>query len=197
MTYKLDKVQIGTGTASAKGFISTKLTLPAIVHGDHTITATDIDGNLGIINFSIESVPPNVPSPLAPGMNAKVKTPVTFDWGDVTDTSAPVTYDLQVASDPNFVAGSIIIDKTGIKTSGYTLTELESALLSNPNAIYYWRERGVDAVQNASVWTGAGAFTVTQPLKFTSWPMYATMAGIGVVAFLLGLLLGRRTAFNY
>jgi hypothetical protein len=84
-----------------------------------------------------------------------------------------------------------------LKTSEYTLTELEAALLSNSAVNYYWRESATDAAQNQSSWTGAGAFTVTQPLKFTGWPMYATMAGIAVVAFFIGLLLGRKTAFSY
>jgi hypothetical protein len=196
VVFKYDGVKVTTTTATAKGIVSAQITLPASSHGDHQISASD-GINTGVLNYAVESIPPAVPSPLVPGMNAKVKSPIKFDWGDVTDPSLPVTYNLQISTDTNFATAAIVINKTKLTKSEYTLTELEAAQLNSSTATYYWREQAVDGAQNESAWTGAGAFTVSQPLKFAGWPMYAVMAGLFVVGFLIGLVLGRRTAFGY
>ena len=69
--------------------------------------------------------------------------------------------------------------------------------LTASNGIYYWRESATDGAGNQSGWTQNGAFTITPPFKFTGWPMYATIAIGAIIVFLLGLWVGRRTAFYY
>jgi hypothetical protein len=77
------------------------------------------------------------------------------------------------------------------------MTDAEAPLLSSKVTSYYWRDRAVDAASNASAWTGAGQFSVTKPFTFVGWPLYLTI-GIGaVVVFLIGLWVGRRSAFSY
>lgn len=194
--FSYDSNQVASGVANNDGFVSASFVVPPGAHGEHTISATD-GINSDTLVFTIESTPPPVPQPLKPGNGAKVKSPVIFDWEDVTDPSIPVTYNLQIATDASFTAGTIVIDKSGLKESGYTLTSDEVEKLASKQITYYWRESSTDGAQNQSAWTGVGAFTVTPPFKFTGWPMYLTI-GIGaILIFVLGLWIGRRTAFYY
>ena len=119
-----------------------------------------------------------------------------FDWGDVTDLSAPVTYDLQIATDDQFT--DILREKTGLATSEYTLTEEEELESTSEEEPYYWRVRAVDAASNAGGWTGAAAFQVGSSFfELTGWKLY-TLIGIGaVVIFFLGFWIGRRTIPEY
>ncbi len=190
-----DGAALTTTTADADGFVSVTFTVPAGKYGAHTITATD-GVNSGTYTFTVESTAPEVPQPNSPSMGAAVKSPPTFDWNDVTDLSAPVTYKLQIATSTDFAANSIVLDKTGIVASGYTLTDAEASQLTG-DVTYYWREKAVDAAQNESAWTGAGEFTISQPFEFTGWPLYLTIGVGAVLMFLLGLWIGRRTAFYY
>ena len=64
-----------------------------------------------------------MPTMLLPNNNSLTIAEVNFDWSDVTDNSTPVTYSLQIASDQNF--GSLVLSKTGIRESHYTLTKDE------------------------------------------------------------------------
>jgi hypothetical protein len=194
--FTLDDTVVATVMSNEDGFVSAEFTLPAGSHGEHTIKGTD-GANWDDMTFSIEEDPPSIPQPRAPGMNANVKSPVKFDWDAAVDVSNPITYNLQISTDANFTAGTIIIDKVALTDTEYTLTKEELLKLSDGKANYYWREKSVDAALNESSWSPAIAFTVTQPFKFTGWPMYLTFGVAGVALFLLGLWLGRRTAFFY
>ncbi len=184
-----------TGTTQTNGFFMATLEIPSSPHGVHTITATD-GTNTASADFTVESTTPQVPQPLRPYMDEAVTPPVIFDWADITDDSTPITYKLQIATDASFATDSIMITKTGIATSTYTLSETDVAKLVT-GATYYWREKAVDGALNESSWTGANRFSVSQPFSFTGWPLYVTI-GIGAfLLFLLGIWLGRRTAYNY
>jgi hypothetical protein len=93
-------------------------------------------------------------------MGATVKSPISFDWKDVTAESAPVTYSLQIASSHAFSPGSIIIEKTRLAKSEYTLTATEELKLPGSQLAYYWRIKAIDTASNESGWTGAGEFYV-------------------------------------
>jgi hypothetical protein len=196
ITFTFDSVLMTKVTASGDGVGAISYTIPAGKSGAHIIAASD-GIKTATLDFPIEAVAPPVPQPKAPGMNANVKSPVTFSWMAVTDDSIPVTYDLQISSDANFTAGTIIIDKTKLAAVDYTLTSEELLKLSNGKISYYWREKSVDAALNESAWSPAVPFSVTQPFTFSGTPMYLTFAAIGIVLFLLGLWIGRRTAFSY
>jgi len=196
VTVTYDGEKVAGGNVDTAGFFVVTFQVPASIHGNHIISATD-GINSENITFTVESTPPSVPIPLAPAMGASIKSPYLFDWNDVTDVSAPVTYELQIATAADFAANSIIFNKTGLKESQYKLTEAEALQLSGNVAAYYWRERAVDAAANASAWTGAGQFSVAKPFKFVGWPLYLTIGVGAVVFFLLGLWVGRRSAFSY
>jgi hypothetical protein len=184
-----------TGTVGVDGFFFASFDIPSSRHGVHTITATD-GTNTASADFTVESTVPEVPQPLRPYMDEAVSPPVVFDWADVTDDSVPITYNLQIATTSTFDTNTIVINKTGITTSGYTLTTAEEQTLTK-QVTYYWREKAVDGALNESPWTGANAFSLSQPFSFTGWPLYLII-GIGAsLLFLLGIWIGRRTAYNY
>jgi hypothetical protein len=193
----VDGEMVGTLTANAAGaFVSQFQVASNLKHGDHTIAVTD-GTTTKDYTYTVESTPPDIPVPLAPASGATPKKPIMFEWSPVTDPSAPVTYDLQVASDSNFTASSIVIDKTGLTSPVYTLTADEQAELVGQSTPYYWHIRAVDAASNQSPWTGAMAVHVSAPFNFPTWLIY-TMAGVGaVIIFGIGYLAGRRTAFYY
>jgi hypothetical protein len=105
--------------------------------------------------FTIDTVPPGVPAPLAPlnGNTIRENTP-TFDWSDVTDPSG-ITYMLEIATDNAFT--SIIFSKTGILASSYAPT---SADLLLQNGTYYWHVRAIDGANNYGDFSPVQSFTV-------------------------------------
>jgi hypothetical protein len=196
VTIKYDDEVVATATADTSGIFVAQFTVPASKHGEHTITASD-GTNTSELTFTVESVAPATPMPLLPEMGVKVKSPISFDWEDVTSESSPVTYALQVATDKDFTADSIILDKTALAESEYTLTEAEELELATMETPYYWRVRAVNAALNEGEWTGTGEFYVTAPFAFPNWALY-TLLGFGaVLIFGIGYWLGRRTAFYY
>jgi hypothetical protein len=196
VTLKYDNTVVDTVKADTGGLVMSTFTAPASKAGEHTITVTD-GTNSATTVFTVESKAPQTPPPLLPEMGSKPKSPLTFDWEDVSDASAPVTYDLQIASDDTFAAASIVLDKTAIPKSEYTLSELDELKLENQEEAYYWRVRAVDAASNVSPWTGAGEFYMGGASAFPGWALYTIIGVGGVILFLLGLWVGRRTAFYY
>jgi hypothetical protein len=130
-------------------------------------------------------------------MGVKAKPPVSFDWEEVTADSSPVTYILQVATDDDFAADSIVLKKEGLTKSEYTVTEAEAIDLIGQETPYYWRVRAVDAAENEGEWTGAGEFYITQPLGFPTWAIYTLLGLGGLALFGVGYWMGRRTAYYY
>jgi hypothetical protein len=190
-----------TTTSESDGSFSYTFEVPPSTAGEHTITATDGLSSMSV-SFVMESTPPETPPPLLPYMEGKADSKAHFDWEDVVastdgvvEQSMPITYELQVATDENFTHK--LVDKTGLTTSEYTLTEGE-ALESNSDEIpyYYWRVRAVDAASNASQWTGAGQFKVGFIFNFpglSGWVLYVLIGVGAVVLFFIGLWVGRRS----
>ncbi len=197
VTIQYDGEEIATGTATPDGIIVAVFQVPESDAGDHTITASDGTNTLEL-TFTIESEPPEIPVPLKPEMGVQAKTPILFDWQEVTDASTPVTYILQVATDEDFTESSIVLEKKQLTKSEYTLTDDESKkLVEGEQTNYYWRVRATDAAANESDWTGAGEFMVDQPFSLPSWAVYTLIGLGGLLLFGIGYLLGRRTAFYY
>jgi hypothetical protein len=192
VTYATEPAVVATATSDAKGAFSATFKVPPSGAGAHTITATDGTNSMPV-TFTMESTPPPIPPPLLPMMGVKAKALAYFDWEDVTDDSMPVTYTLQIATDANFT--SLLLEKTGLTTSGYTLTEAEKLESTGKEAPYYWHVRAVDAASNASVWTGAGEFYVGFAFGFPElkgWVLYALIGAGALLLFFLGFWVGRR-----
>lgn len=190
VTYASTPVVFNT-TSLEDGSFSYTFEVPPSEAGPHTITATDGVSTPMQVVFFMESTPPGIPLPLLPLVDEKAEPEAYFDWESVTDDSGPVTYDLQVATDADFT--NILVNKTELTTSEYTLTEGEKLESTSEEEPYYWRVGAVDAASNASDWSDAGTFYVGFSFHMQSWLLY-TLIGIGViVVFFLGFWLGRRT----
>jgi len=194
VTVTYDNIQVATATVSTDGTFSATFEVPASEGGDHTITATD-GTNTITSTFTMESTSPPIPVPLLPTMDSKASAEAHFDWEDVTDLSLPVTYTLQIATDDQFTTASILLEKTGLTESEYTLASEESLASVERENPYYWRVRAIDGASNESGWTGTGSFYVGFSFDMPTWLIY-TLFGLGAVLLgVLGFWLGRRTAY--
>ena len=188
-----DGTQVATGSAiDADGAFSVVFTASGTA-GSHTITATDTTSTVtSAFTITTDSTPPPIPAPLLPIMGGKATSKARFDWEDVTDPSTPVTYTLQIASNTNFA--TIVLDKTGLTTSEYTLTEEEKLPPTTEGTLYFWRVRAIDGAFNASGWTGAGIFHVGAAFALTGPVLYA-LIGLGyLLVFFLCFWISRRGA---
>jgi len=191
ITYTSTPEVLATTTADSNGKFSATVTIPKSTHGKHTITASDGTNSVST-TFTMESTKPKIPQPLLPYDGSKVDRPASFDWEDVTDPSG-VTYSLQIATDEDF--SDIVLEKTGIKTSGYTLTKEEKLESTKKDAPYYWRIQAVDGASNESGWTAPGTFYTGFAFDFSGWPMWLAI-GLGgllliVLVFFIGMRQGR------
>jgi hypothetical protein len=136
--------------------------------------------------------PPPVPLLLLPEAEVRVPGLIRFDWEDVVGLSPPVTYTLQIASDPQF--SSIVLEKGGLTRSEYTLTEEEMDTLEGAGP-YYWRVKVVDNVASESDWSEPQPFHAETESGLPAWALYILISfGLVILGF-LGFWLGRRTAY--
>ena len=196
VSIEYDDKELTTVPTDEYGLFLSVFEIPTSKSGDHTITVRD-GTNTEELTFTVESVPPPVPAPLLPAMGVETKLPVSFDWRDVTADSPPVTYTLQVATDREFSASSIVLEQKGLNKSEYTVTEGEAIELIGQEAPYYWRIRAIDAASNEGDWTGAGEFYVSTSFSLPSWVIYTLLGLGGLVLFGIGYWMGRRTAYYY
>jgi hypothetical protein len=191
-TVDYDGTEVTTASIASDGTFQATFSAPASKSGNHTVYVSD-GTSTEEFTFTMESTPPETPPPLLPYMGDKTDSEAHFDWEDATDESLPVTYDLQIATDAEFT--NKLVNKTGLTTSEYTLTEAEKLESTGKDAPYYWRVRAVDAASNPSQWTGAGEFTVGFMFgipKLEGWVLYVLIGVGAIVLFFIGLLVGRR-----
>jgi hypothetical protein len=180
-----------TTSANAEGEFSSSITVPSGQSGPQSITVSGGSTTL-TLTFTIDSTAPQSPQPLLPANGEKVQSQTYFDWRDVTDPSAPVTYTLQISTDSKF--SSTVLEKTGLTKSEYTLSEGEKLSQGSQGTPYYWRVRAVDAAGNESPWTGQGSFYISFSFgMIPEWIKYVLIGVGGAVLFLIGYLLGRST----
>ncbi len=202
VTIKFDGTEVATSTVNSDGSLSATFNAPASSSGEHSIIATGLTTPIQF-TFTMESTPPSTVYPQLPLMDSKLDG-WKFDWcGDatdlskeVTDDSLPITYTLQIATDENFPEDSIVLKKTGITGSEYTLTKEKRLASTKKEAPYYWHVKAVDGASNESEWSGIGSFYVGFSLAMPQWAIY-TLFGIGALLFgILGFSLGRKTAYS-
>ncbi len=196
ITIKFDGKELATTKAEASGIFLMMVKIPSSKSGEHTIAITD-GTSTKELTFTVEAKPPPVPAPLFPEMGARAKPPITFDWESVTADSPPVSYTLQVADDSDFAADSIVLEQKGLTRSEYTLTQAEVTELVGQKAACYWRVRAVDSTGSEGDWTGAGQFYITPPFAIPTWALYTLLGLGGLVLFVIGYWMGRRTAYYY
>jgi hypothetical protein len=89
-----------------------------------------------------------------------VQAAASFDWEDVDDPSVPVRYQVQIASDVNFV--DVILEKT-LTESAYTLGGAETLAAVTEGSPYYWRVKAIDGATNESGWSVPRLLLVLAP----------------------------------
>jgi hypothetical protein len=175
--------------AGPDGSFSTTFIAPVSVHGFHTVTAGDTLSSLQT-TYSMESVPPLTPVVLSPQEISRENARPTFIWQGVIDTSG-VIYNLQIASDASF--NTIILEKEGLSTTQYNLSNTEKLESTGEDAPYYWRVQAVDLASNQSQWSTPGSFYVSfmaAGLKYTLIVLGSLVGALGI--FWLGMITGRR-----
>ncbi|MDZ4231087.1 MAG: hypothetical protein U1B77_04640, partial [Dehalococcoidales bacterium] len=192
-TVTYDGAQVATAPVAADGTFQASFKVPAGSAGTYSIVATD-GVNTEPFTFTMESTPPSPPVPLKPEMGIKAEKETFFDWEDVEDPSG-VTYTLQIATDDDFRAGSIVLEETGLTESEYTIAEenrLESVSEDEP---YYWHIRAVDGAGNESEWSGTGSFYVGFSFGMGQGMKIALFVIGGLFLVVFGFWLGRKTAY--
>ncbi len=194
VTITYDGVQVAATKVNTDGSFSVTFNVPASGGGQHSIVATD-----GIITqqspFVVESIPPATPTPLLPEMNVRAASQTYFDWQGVTDPSG-VTYTLQISTEEDFSTTAIVLDKTGLTQSEYTITKEERLKSVSKEACYYWHVRAVDGASNESGWSGTGSFYVGSALSLPR-PLIYTLIGIsGLLLAIFGFWLVRKTIYH-
>ncbi|TES84290.1 MAG: hypothetical protein E3J92_01670 [Dehalococcoidia bacterium] len=194
ITYASDPVTYTTDSL-ADGSFEYSFAVPPSPAGEHIISVSD-DVSTKEVSFFVESTPPEAPTPVLPEMDTKASSEAEFDWTDVSDASLPMTYELQVATNSQFTPDSILVNKIGLTTSTYTLSDEEKLESTGEDAPYHWRVRAKDAASNQSEWTSGTRFTVGVGFSFPGWLLY-TLISIGVIGvFVLGYWLGRRSTIS-
>ncbi len=192
VTYTSEPEVVATTTSDDEGEFTATFTIPKSKHGEHTVTASDSAGVSSTTTFVMESTPPEAPLPQIPEEGARARSQAFFDWEDVTDPSG-ISYTLQVATCENFT--DIVLERTEISESEYTLTEKEKLETTSSEAPYYWRVRAVDGAENKSDWTTAIAFYVGSAFFaiFEGWKLYALIGLAVLLVVLIIAVLKRRT----
>ncbi len=200
ITYTSEPIVVATPTSDAEGAFSATFKVPLSKAGQHTITATDGTNTMQAA-FVMESASPATPTLLLPAADSQAESIAAFDWDGVTkdvngadEKSTPVTYDLQIATDRDF--NNIILNKTSLTTSEYTLIKEEKLQSTKKDAPYYWQVRAVDAASNTGAWTSPRTFFVGSSFEIKGWLLYV-LIGIGFLLFLfIGIRIGRITGRN-
>ncbi len=194
ITYAADEAAVIQVIADRHGKFTLPFTVPASKYGSHTITATDGTSTENTA-FTMESNKPAVPVPVAPEPGIKAKPQVIFDWNDVDDPSG-VAYNLEIGTSQGFTPESMVLRRTELKESGYTLSEEEQLKSAKQEKPYYWRVRAIDGASNESQWTEPRPFYVASTFELTGWVLYTLIGFAGLLILLIiGFLLSRRMAY--
>ncbi|HUW46299.1 MAG TPA: hypothetical protein VMW50_10970, partial [Dehalococcoidia bacterium] len=186
-----DDSQVVTAETDDRGSFDVSFSVPESQHGGRLVTAGYAGENHANAIFTMESDPPGTPTPISPSNRSRMgfmgEVTPTFEWSAVSDDSG-VRYRLQVATNANFTASSVIASVTDLTEASYTLTE------ALPYGTYYWIVRAVDGAENEGDWTAARSFRVGL------LPMWGLIVAIVAVVVLLAALiraLVRRRSIYY
>ncbi|GAF79376.1 unnamed protein product, partial [marine sediment metagenome] len=204
-----DTTQMAEATVDADGNFSASFNIPASPGGEHTVSATD-GTNTAEVTFTMESTAPPAPPPLLPASASTVEPETHFAWESVTDPSG-VTYTLQIASDTSFTSAnststnatsanatsanstSLVLEKSKLTATQYTLTPEEKLEPANKETPYYWRVRAIDNASNAGDWSTAREFYVgASGTLMAPWLLYSLIAEGGTFTCLFGYWLVRK-----
>ncbi len=150
-----------TVTADNNGGFAASFTIPeGTAGGPHTVSVSD-GTTVKEFTYTVETIAPPAPALLLPVNDSQTGRSITFAWNEVNDDSPPVTYDLQVAAGQSF--SSIFVEKQGLSTASYALTESEQPAGAEGPVTYYWRVRAIDGAGNEGEWSAPWSFHISPP----------------------------------
>ncbi len=82
------------------------------------------------------------------------------------------------------------MDKSGLTTAGYTLSDAERLKSASKDSPYYWRVKAIDGASNESAWTTLRSFYVGFVLP--GWGLNAIFGVVVVLVGLAGFWLGKK-----
>lgn len=177
--YDSKKVE-SSATTDAKGSFSTAFKPPISGAGSHLVTVSDGTQAVASTTFTIESVAPAAPSPVAPVAGTKIgffqNEPIDFRWSVVEDPSG-VTYSFEMSQKADF-SGSVV-RKEGLAKPEYILTSGEKP----GQGEYYWRVKAIDLAGNAGEWSQSQLITFGG-IDF-AWPVVGVIAILAVVGLVV------------
>jgi len=183
VTFKFGTETKATVTATATGGFTATFKAPAVAKGNHTITVAD-SITTRTFTYVMEGNAPAAPALSAPPTTPKPKQPVTFQWGSVSDPSG-VKYTLEIATDANF--SNVVLRKTGLTETSYTMTEAEKLPTVPQKTPYYWRVTATDGAGNVSAPSTARTFAVGFSLQDV--PMWAWITiGFFAIVIIIGIV---------
>ena len=183
-----DNTQVAEAIVDATGNLSVNFKIPPSSGGEHTVSVTDGTNTTECI-FTMESIAPPTPVPLLPANASKVMPETHFVWEGVTDPSG-VTYTLQIASDASFTSDnstSLVLERSKLTATEYTLTPEEKLEPTKKGVPYYWRVRAIDNASNIGDWSTVREFYsgIPEP-SMPSWILYSLIAEGGIFICFLG-----------
>jgi len=121
------------------------------------VCARDNVGNVGensdARSFHVDITPPGKPTLDSPGNDTTEEIlTVTFNWSNVTDISAPVTYHIQIDDEASFTS-PYVHENTGLTENSYNYTFLV-------DGNYYWWVRARDNAGNYGEWADNFKLTI-------------------------------------
>jgi len=181
ITYDLKEVKT-TASTDYRGNLNLPFKPPVSSAGDHTVKVTDAGGASGTVIITIESTPPQAPSPVSPETGSIYSLfenkPVEFNWSSVDDPSG-VVYTFELSQKPGF--SGPVTRKENLEKPALSLHINERPMAGE----YYWRVKAVDLAGNSSGWSKP------QTIEFTGFE-YLWIGGIGLgVLVLAGLIIWR------
>ena len=189
LTINYDGQQVVTGPVSPDSNFSVAFIVPPSKAGQHTVTVSD-GINIIPLKLYMESTPPAAPTLKRPPLGASQKAQTAFEWTAVGDPSG-VSYELQIATTPDFDSSSVVLDKVGLNATSYTLRPEEKLKPINRTKNYFWRVDAEDGASNVGTWSNTSYFTVGTPSP--AWVVWMFVGLGGVIITLFGFWLGRRS----
>ncbi|HEX7476053.1 MAG TPA: IPT/TIG domain-containing protein [Dehalococcoidales bacterium] len=192
LAIQYDSDAVASTIIDSSGSFSATFQVPISKVGNHTITATD-GVNTPTFNFQLTAAILAAPELTYPLRDAKADSPAKFQWNPLVSPNGAVTYNFQISQDVGF--SSTVVDKTGLTSNTYQLTDLEKLKSVNKDKPYYWRVQAIDAAGDVSPWSNPSTFIVGYILP--TWLIYFIYVVIAIVVFGVGFLVGRLSKRGY
>ncbi len=181
---------VAAGKVNSDSNFSITFNAPTSAGGEHTLTVSD-GINVVPLKYYMDTTAPPPPSLIAPAVGDNQRARAVLKWSAVSDPSG-VTYEVQIATDPNFDRSSIVLDESGLSSAEYQVPAGQELKPAKNTAPYFWRVNAKDGASNVSTWSDTSYFTVNEPTP--GWVPWMFVGLGAVIIVLFGFWLGRRSS---